>query len=531
MTTKPKVKKFRIRREPLAAVAPAPVQPTPEEARETVLRKTTMAGEVSSAAVVESEDDIDTIRKEGLTGRQLRLARRLAQKHDIPATSDFDAVRQLRKRGIDPFQRSASLDLVVSDPEETALTQLPQTMPERRKETLPSTEMAEGESPAERRAREIARIQGEISARRRKKSGLLALRLLFFVVLPTVICGWFFYKEATPQYATTSDFLIQTADQASSAGGLGGLLPSQMNTNQEAVAIQRYLQSREAMLRLNDELGFKSHFQQPWIDPILRLEPDATNETAYKLYKRKVLIGYDPTEGVMSLEVIAVDPETSKAFSDALIRYAEERVDNQTLRKREDQLSESRKSLAEAERLRREAQEALVALQQEAAIVDPEGVIGALRSQITQREIELQEKQIQLQALLDNARPNQSRVDGVQGDIRRLQSAITDLETRMNEATKGEDSLASISAKISLAQADVATRDLMLQSALQNLESAQIEASRQTRYLARGVEPVIPDQATYPKAFENTVVSFLIFAGIYLMISLTASILREQVTS
>ncbi|NVO21772.1 capsule biosynthesis protein [Donghicola mangrovi] len=530
MTTKPKVKKFRIRREPLASVAAAPAQPAPEEMRETLLRKVTMGGEVSSAADVESEDDIDAIRKEGLTGRQLRLARRLAQKHDIPATSDFDAIRQLRKRGIDPFQRSASLDLVTSDPEETALTQLPQTLPERRMETLPSTEMAEGESPAERRAREIARIQAEISARRRKKSGLLALRLLFFVLLPTAICGWFFYNEATPQYATTSDFLIQTADQ-NSVGGLGGLLPSQMNTNQEAVAIQRYLQSREAMLRLDSELGFKAHFEQPWIDPILRLPDDASNEDAYKLYKRKVLIGYDPTEGVMSLEVIAVDPNTSKAFSDALIRYAEERVDNQTLRKREDQLSESRKSLAEAERLRREAQEALVALQQEAAIVDPEGVIGALRSQITQREIELQEKQIQLQALLDNSRPNQSRVDGVQGDIRRLQAAINDLETRMNEATKGEDSLASISAKISLAQADVATRDLMLQSALQNLEAAQIEASRQTRYLARGVEPVIPDQATYPKAFENTVVSFLIFAGIYLMISLTASILREQVTS
>ena len=530
MTTKPKARKFRISREPLAEPAAAPQPPAPEETPETEERQT-MAGAVSSRAEVDSENDIDAIRKEGLTGRQLRLARRLAQKHDIPATSDFDAVRQLRKRGIDPFQRSASLDLVVSDPEETKLTKLPQTVPERRQETLPSTEVSDGESPAERRAREIGRIQAEISKRRRKKTGLLALRLLFFVFLPTAICGWFFYFEATPQYATTSDFIIQTSDQSSGAGGLGGLLPSQMNTNQEAVAIQRYLQSREAMLRLNEELGFKAHFQQDWIDPILRLNEDATNEEAYKLYKRKVLIGYDPTEGVMGLEVIAVNPEASKAFSDALIRYAEERVDSQTLRKREDQLSESRKSLAEAERLRREAQEALVALQQEAAIVDPEGVIGALRQQITQRQIELQEKQLQLQALLDNARPNQSRVDGVEGDIRRLQAAIAELETRMNEATQGEDSLAAISAKISLAQADVATRDLLLQSALQNLESAQIEASRQTRYLSRGVEPVVPDQATYPKAFENTVVSFLIFAGIYLMISLTASILREQVTS
>lgn len=42
---------------------------------------------------------------------------------------------------------------------------------------------------------------------------------------------------------------------------------------------------------------------------------------------------------------------------------------------------------------------------------------------------------------------------------------------------------------------------------------------------------VEPDEATYPRALENTILAFLVFAGIYLMISLTASILREQVTT
>jgi capsular polysaccharide transport system permease protein len=45
------------------------------------------------------------------------------------------------------------------------------------------------------------------------------------------------------------------------------------------------------------------------------------------------------------------------------------------------------------------------------------------------------------------------------------------------------------------------------------------------------VPPIAPDSPTYPKAFENTLLAFLIFSGIYLMISLTVSILREQVSS
>ena len=68
-------------------------------------------------------------------------------------------------------------------------------------------------------------------------------------------------------------------------------------------------------------------------------------------------------------------------------------------------------------------------------------------------------------------------------------------------------------------------------NALAMREPARQEADRQVRYLSMGVEPVAPDEATYPRAFENTLVSLLIFAGIYLMISLTVSILKEQVSS
>jgi capsular polysaccharide transport system permease protein len=63
------------------------------------------------------------------------------------------------------------------------------------------------------------------------------------------------------------------------------------------------------------------------------------------------------------------------------------------------------------------------------------------------------------------------------------------------------------------------------------MELSRIEANRQVRYLSLGVEPIAPDEATYPRAFENTLVALLIFSGIYLMIALTAAVLREQVTS
>ncbi|CAM9963377.1 unnamed protein product, partial [Chrysoparadoxa australica] len=207
------------------------------------------------------------------------------------------------------------------------------------------------------------------------------------------------------------------------------------------------------------------------------------------------------------------------------------RVDNLSFRKRSNAVTDAEQGLVDAENGRREAQEILVRMQQDGNVIDPEGRIAALRSQINTYELQLQEKQLQLQALLDNNRPNRAKVDGTEGDIRRLETLLTRLNREMTTATTGEDSLAEIAVQIKLAEADLATRDLMLQTALERLEQARRDADSQARYLTTSVEPVASEDPSYPRKFENTVLAFLIFGGVYLMISLTASILREQVST
>ena len=50
-----------------------------------------------------TEAALAAIAAEGLTGRQLRRARLMAQKHQIAFSSDLHAVLELRRAGIDPF--------------------------------------------------------------------------------------------------------------------------------------------------------------------------------------------------------------------------------------------------------------------------------------------------------------------------------------------------------------------------------------------------------------------------------------------
>ncbi|SLN75751.1 capsule biosynthesis protein [Roseisalinus antarcticus] len=567
MTTKPKARKFRIRRGSGQSSAPAgpaadlsdaapaaPDQTGPNNAAGSA-GQTGLTGAVDSANRVSAEAEIDEIRREGLTGRQLRMARRVAQKHGLEVTSDFDAVRQLRRNGVDPFQRSSVLELVVPDNTTDVLaspdhgsggggggrTQLPQTVPANRggnlpvgakPANLPSTETRPaGPSRLEDGMAEVARIQRDLSRRRRLKMLLLLTRLALFVGLPTFAAGYYYNFVATPMYATKSEFVIQQAEPQGGAGGFGNLFQgTSMATQQDSIAVQSYLTSREAMLRLDQDHGFKEHFNQDHIDPIQALADDASNEEAYAIYEKRVKVSYDPTEGLLRMEVSAADPETSQVFSEALVNYAEEQIDQLTQRLREDQMAGARESYVNAEGRRQAALQELLSLQEELETIDPAGETAARTQRIAALQTQRQELQLQLQSRLAARRPNEAQVDGLRSEIGNIDALIAEVQAEAVNVTGGV-SQAQKNTQLRLAEEDYAFQNVLVQQALQAMETAQIEANRQVRYLSLSVAPVAPDDPTYPRAFENTILAFLIFAGIYLMVSITASILREQVSS
>lgn len=499
------------------------------------------AANPAPAADPDLERRIAAVRAENLTGRQLRLARRIANMHQLEVATDFEAVVALRDRGIDPFHRAA-VGKILSDegsraqasPAANAPVALPRNRRGKGTEIAP---IAPGSLPPrdssseDRRAAEMIRIQRDMAKRRRRRLLMMFARLAVFVALPTLIAGWYYFRIATPLYSTISQFQIQQAEKAS-AGGLGGLFSgTQLATNPDSVSVQSYLSSRDAMLRLDADLGFKQAFQDPAVDPILRLAPDATNEQTYKVYRNSVKIGYDPTEGVINMEVIAPDPKLSEEFSLALIKYAEGQVDQMTARLRADQMEGAVQTYEDAEKKVLEAQRRVLDLQQKLGVLDPLAESTVVMGQISALEAQLAQKRLELGQLLANTSPNQSRVAATRGDITRLEAMLAETRAQLTEGDATRGSLAAIAGEIRIAESDLLTRQELLAAAAAQMESARIEANKQVRYLSLSISPVPPDEATYPKAFQNTIVALLLFSGIYLMLSLTASILREQVSS
>jgi capsular polysaccharide transport system permease protein len=541
MTMKLKVSRFRIRKPDLVAapVRAAPVrqvkpltQQVPDDAFMPDPAEDGFGGQSFLPVQKNGPQNIESIRHEGLTGRQLRMARRLAQKHGLPATSDFDAVRLLRAAGIDPFQRSALMELVAGDEDDDTAASRALTVADRPKlpqvakpAPLPSTETRVEQS----HVAEVRRIQVEIVARRRRRLALMWSKIAVFVLLPTFVAGWYYFFVATPMFSSRTEFVIQQATASAAVSSL--FTGTSFATSQDSVAVQGYLQSQDVMELLDQDTGFRSHFSNPAIDPIQRLAPDANNSATYALYKKVVKISYDPTEGLVKLEVSATDPNKAVEFSRALLSYAELRVDQLTARLRGDQEKSAAQSFADAQAQLEAAQRKLVDLQQKTKTFSSEVEVGLITAQIGTLDAQLTQEKLALAQMESNANPNQARMDPVKTRITALESQINDLRQRLTQSGADGPSIAAVQSELVMAQADVATRQMMLAQATTAMETTRIEAGRQTRYLSIAVQPVAADDPTYPRAFENTLVVLLIFGGIYLMISMTIAILREQVSN
>jgi capsular polysaccharide transport system permease protein len=553
MTTKPKARKFRIRRSEVSGAGKKPASRDNLFAQsEDGFDAAPFPGSAKAeAAGAGGEEGIAEIRREGLTGRQLRMARRLAQKNGMTPNSDFDAVRLLRANGIDPFDRANMLELVTAQSADKSREKKKPEQPMRvATAKIPADQVAGADKPTPNlpqkvepdrnlpgppasdttfQAHELERIQRDIVRRRRRNLTFMLARLCAFIIFPTFLAWVYFAFIATPSYATKSEFIVQQAESSSVQPGLLG--NTSLATSQDSIMVQDFLTSREALQQLNRDHGYLEHFAAPSVDSLQRLPQDSSNEGIFAHYENNVTVGYDPTEGIIRMEVSALTPDMSRVFSEALISYAEERVDQVTERKRADQMRGAGDSFDEAERKMMAAQQNVLNIQEQLGVVDPAGETASLMGQISNFEVQLAEKTLQLQQLMDNEKPNQARVAGVEGDIRRLANLIADLRLQLTEETSPQGSLASMSAKLRMAEVDLETRTMIMQESLQQMEAARIEAFRQVRFLSLGVAPIPPDEPTYPRVFENTLITLLIFSGIYLLLSLTVAVLREQVSN
>ncbi|MEM7056638.1 MAG: hypothetical protein AAF557_03550 [Pseudomonadota bacterium] len=417
-----------------------------------------------------------------------------------------------------------------SDPDQKAARAAPQgggkrgsALPALRPDIKPDT-------PA-LRAERVEAIRRDLVRRRRRKGGGMLVKLLLFVVVPTLAVAWFLWFQASDMYKSETTFQVRGAEAAATgpSGIFGALLGGGGGSSLfDPVAVQTYITSRDLLVRLDADHAWIAHFQDPDLDFWHRLPADASFEDAFDSYQSMVSVSYDPTEGILEMELVAADTESARRFSRAIIGYAEEMVDSLSDRIREDALRDSEQYVAEAEAEWKAAQAALAKAQELNKIFSVEGEVAQKTTLIGTLEAELLVLEAKLTNLRQVASEADPRIQRLRTQVSTKKDQIADLRASIAGGSADQETLAELNASMMSARLNVETAMLKLTSSVQQRDAARTNASRQHRYLEVVAQPSLPDRANYPKKPEMTALAFLGFLGFYIIASLTLSLIREQ---
>lgn len=382
------------------------------------------------------------------------------------------------------------------------------------------------------RAERVEAIRRDLVRRRRRKGSGLLLRLLLFVVLPTMAVGYFLWERAAPLYESNAAIRVLSAEIASGGGGggglLGGIFGGGTGTIPDSVAVQKFVLSRDVLQRLDDDHGYISHFQSDLLTWPHQLEPDVAFEDAFDLYERMTTVSFDPTEGVIDLSVRAATPEDAKRFADAVIGYSEEMVDRLSDPIRNSSLADSLSSMQQAEARLKRAQQSEADLRGQLKIYSVEGEFQKEMQIIGSLETQLEERSGSLRNLRRVTGEDDPRVERLRAQVETLEDQIANRQEKLTGAQANRSSLADINGQLQRAQFETTVSMTMFAAAIEAHELAKLEVNRQHKYLAMVDNPSLPDKAAYPKKVQTTALFFLIFLGAYILLSLTISVIREQ---
>ena len=353
---------------------------------------------------------------------------------------------------------------------------------------------------------------------------------LLVVGLPTLCAAVYYGFFASDQYAANGHFVVRhRAENPTAMSSLSflGLGSAATGSAPDMLVLNDYMASLQMIKDLAPRIDLRSMYANPAADWLARAKPaygEATirDENLRDYWLRMATVHFDQTTGLSTFEVRAFSAQDAKSIADAVFELSEELVNRLSVRAQEDALLLARSEVESYRQRALDSLDALLAFQEKAQQVDPEGFASAR----TQIQAGIEQEVTQLQAQLDVLRkklpedaPGITQVRDRLGVIERQLIA----ERAKSTVSNGGDSAAQILnefAKLKL-ESEFATQAYM--SSLASLESARLEAIRQNLYLETFVRPHLQQIPEYPQAVLNTllvlVVSFLVWGIGGLLIS------------
>ncbi len=300
--------------------------------------------------------------------------------------------------------------------------------------------------------------------------------------------------------------------------GLGG---GMSQSRSDALSVNDYLESQQAVIMLNRRVNLVERFRRPEADIATQLWfSDPTPEMLMRYYKRQTDVQFNQETGITTLKVRTFRPNDSYAIINQMLQMGEQRVNMINRRSQSDALKNAQRQLSEAETALFAIQRRMTAFRQDRGDIDPEGSGKAQLGLVTTLEGQLANARAQLNAMQGIIAPSSPQYVATAARVRALQSQVAGQSGKL---TSGGGAIAARLGNyqdLRIRQEFAAKR---YEVAAGMYEKARDTATKQQLYIVRVVDPNLPVKSEYPergKLLLTVLLSLMIAYGIgWLMVA------------
>ena len=339
---------------------------------------------------------------------------------------------------------------------------------------------------------------------------------LIFVVIPTIIVLTYSTFFASEQYVSESRFVVRSLGEVSqSVTGDGKTKKSfsilkSSSTTQDAHIVMSFINSIEILKRLEETIDLDQMFGSDNIDFFSRMGADLSMEKKLKYWSKQVTTYIDGPSGIVTLTVLAFDPEDSLKISHEVLKASEALIDELSERARTDVLARARLEVDQNKQKYLDVLSSLAAYQDKVAILNPESVAEAtlaLRTELTTRQLALDTRLFILEKSNAAGGGNYKQLKQQRDN---LQAQIEQFSDELAGDNVDTASLSKNLVEFTRLQTDKLLAENIYSASRSAAVFAQNESVRKSTYIGIFSSPRLPVKSEYPKPLQTTFITFLI---------------------
>ncbi|MEE7450319.1 capsule biosynthesis protein [Methylobacterium radiotolerans] len=330
--------------------------------------------------------------------------------------------------------------------------------------------------------------------------------ILFIVcfLLPTLAGAIYYGLIASDRYVTEARFAIRPAlgsaeKTSSETGGTNSGMANQM-VAQDTQITREFILSRPMLELLEAQLPLRQWFSSDSIDYFSRFDPEKPIEKFVRYWKRRVGVEVEGGSGIMSVEVEAFDPQESLAIAKAIMKEAERKVNDLSVKSREDALAESTRELRLAEERMTKIRLATRDLRNREGVLDAQKTNDINVKMIAEMRASRINLALQLAIGQRDLGPDARRIIDIKQQIKDLDENIARIERQSASQDPEQKRLLSDAlTRFEVLENDRKNAEKYYQQVLTAHERARIIAARQIEFFSPIVEPVKAQSSTEPR--------------------------------